>query len=314
MKRFFSTLIVTLFFGISIAQAQSSVDLSLTTIPLDPKPLQKVTITAESFSVDLNQATITWSQGGRTIDSGTGRKSITITAPAAGQTSTITMNATGSSFGTTTASIAIRPGSIDLLWEASDSYTPPFYKGKALLSNGGAIRVTAIPSATAPKQLSYTWSRDNTILGSLSGFNKSSLSFKNSDLNDVEDISVTGGSGLFEGSASLSIKPSNPTVVVYQKNEGFIDYANGSNTVLNTSKTGLILKLEPFFFSVPTTVLKSLALDITEGGTSIVSATNPTELYLSAPEEKGQSLLTIAISTISYSLQNISRRLTINFL
>lgn len=313
MKRFiFLVIALTLgFFHMTHAQ---TADISLSSIPSDPQPLQTVTITAESFGVDLNQANITWQYNGRTIDGGVGRKSISITAPAGGATGTITMTASGTSFTSTNATLILRPASIDLLWEAADSYTPPFYKGKALPVTNSLIRVTAVPSSAAPKQLVYTWSRDNTVLGSLSGYGKNSLLLRNSELDASERIAVSGQSGTFSGTSNITITPGNPSLVVYQKNEGFIDYANGSSTALNTTAGGLILRMEPYFFSTPTSPTQNLAFAITETNVNITNSTTPNELYLSAPDTRGNSLFTIAVEAINFSLQQISRNFSINFI
>jgi len=313
MKRIL-ILIIGIFFSVTIAaHAQLSPDISLTVVPNDPLPLQRVTITAESFGVNLDQASMRWTYNDRVIDSGTGRKSITITAPAAGTMGTITLSASGIDFSTTTTSLVLRPASVDLLWEAADSYTPPFYKGKALPVVDGLIRVTAVPSSAAPKQLVYTWSRNDTVLGSLSGYGKSSLLFRNDSLNANERIAVSAQGGSFTGTASTPITPGNPSLVVYQKNEGFIDYANGASNSIATGENGLVLRMEPFFFSVSTSIAKNLGFAITEGEIDITNSTTPNELYLSAPGNRGSSVFTIAISTLAYTLQNLTRNLTITF-
>lgn len=301
------------FLIVSTAQAQSAADISLGTIPTDPQPLQNVRIEAQSYSADLDQATITWRYNGRVIDGGVGRKSITVTAPASGVIGTITMTANGAGFDNTAATLLLRPGSIDLLWEAADSYTPPFYKGKALLSTNGLIRVTGIPSATAPKQLVYTWSRNNSVLGASSGYGKSSVLMRNSELESIERVSLEASSGAFNGNASIMINPGDPSVVAYQKDEGFIDYANGTSNSVTTNQNGLVLRFEPYFFSVPLSLANSLAISISENDNDVTNADYPNELYLSAPEGRGGSIFTVAINTIAYTLQQLSRPFTINF-
>lgn len=313
MKRILILIILLLVCVYSPVQAQIAPDINLNSTPFDPQPLQKVTITAESFGVNLDQASISWRYNGSVIDSGIGRKNITVTAPTAGATGIITMTASGADFSSTTTTLLLRPASMDILWEATDSYTPPFYKGKALASVSSTIRATAIASSSAPKQLVYTWSKNDTVLGSLSGYGKSSILFKNNILDSTEKISLSAQGGTFTGSASITLTPGNPSLVVYQKDEGFIDYANGSSTELSTNQGGLILRIEPFFFSVPNTLSKGLAFTVRQGEIDITNNTTPNELYLSAPDTKGSSLFSIAITTLSYTLQNLTRNFTINF-
>lgn len=307
-------LISAVFFLIaSTAQAQTVADIGLSTVPADPQPLQSVRIEAQSYSADLNQANITWRYNGRIIDGGIGRKTISVTAPASGAVGTITITATGAGFDETAATLLLRPGSVDLLWEAADSYTPPFYKGKALLSTNGLIRVTGIPSAAAPKQLVYTWSRNNSVLNTSSGYGKASVLMRNSELESIERISLEASSGSFTGSAALTLTPGEPSVVAYQKDEGFIDYANGTSNSVTTSQNGLVLHFEPYFFSVPLSLANSLAISISENDNDVTNTDHPNELYLSAPERRGGSIFTVAINTIAYTLQQLNRPFTINF-
>jgi len=312
MKRLFIGICIAFVVTITTAHAQSSNEITLTTIPLDPQPLQSVTITAESYGADLNQTSITWRYNEKVIDAGVGRTSITLTAPSSGSVGTVTMSAAinGEAI---TSTILLRPASMDLLWESTDSYTPPFYKGKALAAVNSTIKVSAIPSSSAPKQLVYNWSRNNTVLGSLSGFGKSSLVFKNSELQPSEQVRVEAMTGAFNGSSNLTITPSNPSVIAYQKSEGFIDYTHGSSSEITTNQPGLIVRLEPYFFSVPASIAQNLLFSITENGSEISSDTIPNELYLSAPETKGRSLFMIAINTVAYTLQNLTRNFSITF-
>lgn len=305
--------VLAFFLTISTAHAQVTTDISLSTIPADPSPGQTVRIDAQSFGVDLDQANITWRYNGRVIDAGVGRKSVTVAAPASGVVGTITMTATGAGFDSTTATVILRPASVDLLWEAADSYTPPFYKGKALPSTNSLIRVTGIPSASAPKQLVYNWSRNNSALSANSGFGKSSLLFRNSELESSESIALSATSGAFSGTASTIITPGDPSVIVYKKNEGFIDYANGSSNTVSTGQNGLVLRFEPYFFSTPLSIARSLSFSITENDNDVTNPNVQNELYLSAPEVRGVALFTIAINTLAYTLQQVTRDFTINF-
>ncbi|HEY0980407.1 MAG TPA: hypothetical protein VGE18_03310 [Candidatus Paceibacterota bacterium] len=311
MKNF---LAVAAFFLITTTTlAQTTAEISLSTIPADPAPGASVRIEAQSFGADLDQSNITWRYNGKVIDGGIGRKSITVTAPASGAVGTVAMTATGAGFDSTTETLILRPASIDLLWEAADSYTPPFYKGKALPTTNSLIRVTGIPSASAPKQMVYNWSRNQSALGASSGYGKSSLLFRNSELDPVESISLEAISGAFNGSASTSITPGDPSVVAYQKNEGFIDYANGESNTINTGQSGLVLRFEPYFFSTPISIARSLDIHITESDMDVTNDSAQNELYLTAPEGRGRAVFTVAINTIAYTLQQITRAFTINF-
>ncbi len=318
MKRSFFILITVLLLAIgthSAAYAQlATADLSITTIPLEPQPLQPVQVRLQSFGFSLDQATIVWKYNGTTVASGTGRTSISVTAPANGKVATLTATATSTDFNESVVSLILRPASVDVLWEGADSYTPAFYKGRALPSNNGIIRVTAIPSITAPRELSYTWSKNDSVVQGSSGYAKSSMLFKNETLDTIENISVSASSASFSGTGSASITPRTPNFIGYFNNEGYIDYANGSATALTTTAPGSIIRFEPFFFSTPYSVDHDLTFTYTDNdGNAIEVGSIPNELRLSRPEEGGESQLTLAIHTVLYSLQNITKRFTVNF-
>lgn len=111
--------------------------------------------------------------------------------------------------------------SVDLLWQA-ETYTPPFYEGRALWSSESHITFVAIPhiSGTDPSSLYYRWSQDGTVLGSSSGINKRSLSFSDSVLSLRTEVRVDIMPGIGKGvlaSASVSLKPIVPRVIVLEK-------------------------------------------------------------------------------------------------
>lgn len=293
------------------AMAQSA-DLSISAIPANPSPLQQVTLRAQSFSVDLDQSVITWKYNNKIVSGGTGRTEIVVTAPAAGEVGIITATISGGIL-PGNASVTLRPASVDMLWEAADSYTPPFYKGKALLSTNGMVRVTAIPTATAPKNVVYRWSHNDEAQQAASGYNKSSFLFRNSELINEELVEVASESGLFQGNGSIRIIPRTPSVVAYQNTDGFINYANGSSGVITTNQPGTILHFEPYYFSVNGTVANELTFDMTNNGETLTGDPRPNELRLSRPEGGGQSQLRLSITPVSYRLQYVDRLFTILF-
>ncbi len=318
MKRILSIAIGALLLsGIALVAAHAQLataDLSLSTVPLDPQPLQSVQIRLQSFGFDLSQATITWNYNGTPIASGTGRTTVTVTAPANGQVGTVSATASSTDFSSTTATLLLRPASVDVIWEGADSYTPPFYKGRALPANNGLIRVTAIPAISAPRGLTYTWSENSSVLQNSSGYNKNSIVFQNDTLNTLENIGVTATSTNFSGNGSVSIAPVKPTVVGYFNTDGYIDYANGSTDSLSTADTGTIVHFEPYFFSTPLSISHDLTFAYTDSsGNNIETGDTQNELRLSRPDGGGQSQFTLVINTIMYSLQNLSRKFSVNF-
>lgn len=305
--------LILIFVLVGTAHAQSiDGDISIDTVPLNPTPGSTVTLTATSYAMDLNQANISWTYNNVVIAKGTGTTSVAVVAPAAGATGTIGITASGN--GTSASgTLVLRPASIDLLWEAVDSYTHPFYKGKALLPVNGLIRYSVIPSASAPKGLSYNWSRNGSTLVAESGFGKSSLLIKHNEFNPQETVEVSIGGGSFAGAGMSRLSPlRTPQVIAYETRQGYIDYAHGYLSTIPFIEQGIVLHFEPYFFSIPRTVLADLTFDLKVDGES-VSRPQANQIGLSRPDRRGQSILDLAITTVTYGLQHVEKTFTLLF-
>lgn len=313
MRYFFSILLIVFLSVTTVLHAQSPApSFYLSVHPSNPLPGQIVTISAHSTEMNLDQTPIIWKANGQTLESR--GQSISIAAPQAGNTGTITATVASSGINTATATTILRTAMIDLIWEATDSYTPPFYKGKALPATNSTLQVVAIPALNAPKSMTYTWSKEGIVLGSLSGLNRSVYSFKNNELNTTESVSVTGSSGNFTSSVSKVIQIEQPEIVVYKKQGGFIDYANGSNISLSTTLSGIILRLEPFFFSTTNNNPKTLSFNITHDGGTITNNEKANELSLSnSARETGYTALQIETFSPKSIFQTIKKVFTVNF-
>ena len=108
-------------------------------------------------------------------------------------------------------------GEVDLIWEAQ-TYTHPFYEGLPLWSNESNITFTAIPHipSVSPGNIIYRWSKNKTVLGSLSGVGKNSLSFKDTVLSLPVEVTIdlfleNGSSPL--GSRTVTLKPASPKLL-----------------------------------------------------------------------------------------------------
>jgi hypothetical protein len=310
VKQFIASLAFLLLLPLSV-HAQATADVSMTLIPSNPKPGETVRVMLQSYATDLSKSLIVWRYGERVVDSGIGKTALSIVAPASGQVALLSATASIPNGDPVTVSNILRPASIDVLWEAFDSYTPPFYKGKALPSTNGQIRITAIPGASAPKNVSYVWKRGDTILQNASGYNRSTFSFTNSELSETELVSATGSGGIWNGIGSVSIPIISPSLIGYPMNGGYIDYANGSTNQLQAAG-GIDIKFEPYYFSVPTSIERDVQIGITSGEESI-DTSGGSILRLSRPENGTDATLSIRIDSIASALQRLTRAFTVSF-
>ncbi len=138
--------------------------INISTNPKTPGPNQDVTITMNSYAVDLNSATIIWFVNKVPTKQGIAEKTLTIHTGELGTKTIVDITILGNT-GKLDKQIVVVPAEVDVLWEAQ-TYTPPFYKGKALPSYKSLIRVTAIPRynglSSDPSQYYYKWTYNRT--------------------------------------------------------------------------------------------------------------------------------------------------------
>jgi hypothetical protein len=192
--------------------------------PEKPFPDQNVSLELKSFSIDLSSAMISWYRNQTLIKQGTGETKIAVTAPKAGSSLTITAVASPQSGISLRQSITLKPEDVGLIFEA-ETYTPPFYQGKAYYTPEAIVRVVAIPNLVtsngakiSPKNLVYQWKQDFKPRQDASGYGKNSLVFKGNLLQKptTVQVEVKTVDGSRTGNAVLTIEPLNPEVLVYE--------------------------------------------------------------------------------------------------
>ncbi|HEY0907743.1 MAG TPA: hypothetical protein VGE35_00130 [Candidatus Paceibacterota bacterium] len=292
-------------------------------IPQNPNPSERVDLSAQSFSTDLNKAVFKWYVNGKLHAEGVGMKSISVSSGQAGSFTSVRVEISTSDFGVITNEFAFRPAEVVLMWEA-DTYTPPFYKGKAAHSFGGTFKVTALPeffSASGkrinPKDLIYTWKKNGEVQGDASGFAKDSyITSQTSYLRDGEEISVEVSSPRenYAGSASVTIRPSVPEVLFYENSPLYgVIYERslrGTHTLANEEMT---LKAEPFGMSTdgPTSGLLTFSWNL--NGAMIAEFANRNQIVLRKVDgSAGQSSLGVTVQNSRKLLQGAQSSITIS--
>ena len=198
--------------------------ISLTASTDNPTPGQMVTITATSYSFDINSATITWTVDGKRVQKGIGLLTYSAKAPALGKKSIINVAAVNPDGSNYSNSITLGSGSIDLIIE-SDGYTPPFFQGKTPLVFQNIVKVIAIPHLANssgkeydPATLVYNWKKDDgTVLGDQSGYGKQAISLKGNIVPRPFYLIVTATTrdGSAQAQSLIQITPTSPSIVFY---------------------------------------------------------------------------------------------------
>jgi hypothetical protein len=265
MKRVLSRiLIVGILFLISpLSHAQSLLDMPgsdpiiVRVTPLYPRPGQQIIVNIESFSVDLTRSTITWLENGKQIAEAIGQTSYYTVAGKSGTTQQIDIIVTTYDNRIVRKTITVSVGDVDLIWQAQ-SYTPPFYKGKALYPPQGDLIVVAIPHLIQngkeldPKKLMYDWENDGTKLRAESGYGKNTLTIRGDFGSKVTTISVIVSSvdNAVNGGRQVTVTPTKPQFVLY---EDSLLYGTVFNSALagafNLTNKEVRLKVIPYYFS-----------------------------------------------------------------
>lgn len=200
------------------ANAQTNA-LRISVVPQHPGPFEQVSVTVEDFSRDLNKVNIAWSLNGKTEQTGVGLKRYTLTTGALGTVSNISINMGGD-----VSTVTIRPTVTDILWQA-DTYTPPFYKGKALHSNQDPVTLVAEPffitttgSRLDPEKLIYKWKEGGKINNNASGTGKRTFTVNPSVLiRPIEvELEVTSSDNSYHSLSTIRIPDSKTEVLLYE--------------------------------------------------------------------------------------------------
>lgn len=292
--------------------------LNITTVPEYPAPYSNITVEVNTYAFDIQSAVLTWFVNGKKVESGQGKTRVSTQLGNFGEKTEITIQVQRQSGSSFSNSITIYPTDIDLIWQAK-TYTPNFYKGKALATYGSEIRVSANPiiqtgKTLIPKeQLTYLWSIDGSVSPSDSGYGKYSMEYPATVTSDSNSISVLVSvpNTSIEAFAEIEIPLSNPSVLVYEDHPLFglqsQNALTNSGTLYGKETT---FKAIPFFFSAPTPTFSGLEYSWNLNGKKI-DTLSPDNLTL-RNEEGGSGKASVGVE-ITNMVKNSQYGLT-NFL
>lgn len=289
---FLSLLSATFFLNfllISAAHAQTNA-LRISMIPQHPGPFEKVSVSVEDFSRDLNKVQISWSLNGKVEKTGTGLKSFEFNTGALGSVSSISINMGGE-----VQTLTVRPTVTDIIWQA-DTYTPPFYQGKSLHSNQDPITLVAEPffitsqgDRLDPEKLVYKWTYNGKVNSNASGYGKKTFTVSPSILlKPIEVVvEVTSPDNSYHSLSKISIADTKPEVLLYENDPLYgIHFENTLNNkdFPITSQEIRVFGV-PLFFSRKQKNENALDLNWRLNGTGI-NQTGP-EVIFRKPEGSG---------------------------
>lgn len=227
---------------------------SLTMSPENPGPGENVQLSISSYAIDLDRSQIIWHAGESVLAEGVGIKEATITAGPIGTVTTISVDIESDNGDLGHAEARIAPAELDLLW-TTDSYAPPFFKGRRLAGNGATISASAIAHFTngtttvRESNIVYTWYRNDSVVASVSGRGKSHATLQG-PARGAETIRVVAESAdrLQRAEASATVTALDPKIVLYENHPLFgVLYHRAIVGDVNTIEQELKVTAVPYF-------------------------------------------------------------------
>lgn len=292
-------------------------DLSLSTSPQYPGPHEQVRVTARSAVGGLDTDTLIWYVDGKEVDQGSGLTSITVSTGALGSSTDISVQTLLGGV----ATLSIKPVELDLLWE-SDSYTPPFFRGRALPSAGSTLNLQAVPrfkrsdgTFVPSSDIIFTWRKGSSIIASVSGRGKSSARIPGPtlfghDTFSVEARSVDGG---FAAQTSVQVTSIEPILDLYQNSPLFgVEYHDALG-VSPVSESEAVLHATPYYLAGGDPHDSGLQYQWSVNGQTVPTNTlKPEELTVNADQSDGVARVGLSLTSATDFFLSVARTWTIS--
>ncbi|MDO8572803.1 MAG: hypothetical protein Q7S11_03495 [bacterium] len=296
------------------AQISQSVEVKIT--PEYPGPNEDVTVEIISYQTDLQRAKITWESGGKTLATGFGVIKQTIRTKNAGVRTTLAISISTHEGLFISKNVSVTPIELEMHWETS-SYTPPFYRGKALPSPKSEIKIVALPNfidtnknTVSEKNLVYIWRAQNgTILNQ--GYGKSYAYTPAPDGIGFErpiDVDVSSLNNTLRSKKRFYIKAFSPLVQFYEDNPllgVMYDHALLQEVVLLNDE--IALRGEPFFFSQTHKNTGKLVYQWAQNGKSIANESGSSIILRKESPSEGSSRINLSVKNSENIFENASR-------
>lgn len=243
-------------FFVSKSLAGSPNDIIVTMTPPNPTPGQTVNISLNSYLYNLDSVLITYLVNNKKVTEGVGKKSFSLQAPDLSGESTVLVNINLPD-GNIQLRLVVKSSNMVMLWQANDSYVPPFYKGKAMPIPDSSIKVVAMPEMLSgktmldPNNMTYNWKLDYSNDGESSGYAKNYFIYNNDYLEKVNNVSVDVSTTdqNYSLGGEINISTTKPKIVFYKRDKDLgtmFDNAIPENYVVKQSET---LEVAPYFMS-----------------------------------------------------------------
>jgi len=310
------SVLICVFSAFSVNAQVKNADVSLILSPKDPGANETVSASISSFVADLNKSFISWSLDGQTVIQGVGQKNFSFKTGSDNSQTSIDVKIDNTDGSSITKQIIITPAGIDLLWEAYDSYVPPFYKGKALLSSEGIIKAVAIMNSNKTSGALYNWKADDNNKIDSSGYGKNYYIFQKSylDKNNTIEVNVSNLLGNSLGSGKINLANGNPKIVFYKKDSTLgTQWQKALEDNSRIDSNGETIVFEPYFISPKNLNSSNLNISWTLGNSPISTPEIKNELSIRPESSGGSSKIKVSIENIKKMFLSANKEINVNF-
>jgi len=298
--------------------------LSIDITPEVPRPGEKVTISVSAYGgIDVNSSVITWIVDGKSVLSGVGKKSFSFYPPGNGTVNNIELRIKPQYGPEVVRSFKFNPSEVDVLWQA-DTYTAPFYKGKALYTPQSDVQFVAMPNITKkngskiqPQSTVYKWELNYTPDAENSGYGVNYYNFTGSILAKPTNVSVTAYDPLDNSSTGvgrLDIESIQPILLMYEMHPTFGPLFNTAATGgFNFNQDDIQLGAYPFFYS--TTAKNDVKYEWSINGAKLNNIPENQDFLVlqKLKQEAGESTVSVSASNGDKVLQQANTSLNLSY-
>ena len=213
--------------------------------------------------------------------------------------------------------------SIDVIYQ-SNSYTPPFYRGKALPSTETRVTLVATPNITLKNErvakindLTFTWERNGLIIGPQSGVGKNTILIKTERLpGDSTLIKVTvratDGTNI---SKTISVPSARPSILIYENDPLLgVRLEKTTSAEYTVSQPEISMIAYPLYFETTLRNSPLLSYSWTLNNQEVTPRPGfPTELIVRRGESSGEAIVRLSIENPSKTLESNVQSFSIIF-
>ena len=285
-------------------------ELKVNLIPEHPQPRERVSVRLEMYTENLDSADITWLLGGSVVQKGKGLRDFSFITPESGKSTNLVVNITLQSGVSFQKTVPIKSNDLDILWEAN-SYTPPFYRGKALFPPQGQVKLYALSDR---QNLIYKWTINGEVRQELGGYNRNMAIVAGPILGTGMGIEVLATDSVSPDlvlEKSIFIAPTNPSILFYENSPLY-------GMVFEKSIVNIPLKGEEVsILAVPYNVSKENMSGLNYmwkiNGVLATGIAGHSATFRKPEGIRGRSLISLDIENMVKPLQSVENSFSINF-